>query len=118
MDFLRTTLQQIVAIPQKYPGAASIITGIGALALIIAGLANLSQLWGLIIPGLALMAFVVYAGVETKGFRAWPPNDPGHPIARYVGPLMIAAAFFFSVIGAVLIVFVGCAVLYGLFNAG
>jgi hypothetical protein len=103
-------IKGVFAVPKNHPTLASVLSGVVALALVIGGLSVLSYQPGsaflLLIPGLALLAFVVYAAYDTRGFQQWSSSTLGHALSRWVGPIALAAALVVALFSVIIVVFI------------
>ncbi len=117
-------IQTIMALPQEHPTSSSVITGIFGIILIIGGFYMKTQppeynIYSipLILVGLVLLIFVVYAAVETKGFTIWGESAPGHPVARWAGPIGITLTIIVLSIAFVIAIIIGIIMIMAIITA-
>lgn len=125
MDTVWEIVTSPFRIPENSPSAGAVLTGLAGLILAITGLVVFTEGYAeealvAFIPGLILLAFVVYAAAETSWFQHWRSPDPGHLIARWIGPsilgicfILIALAIIVSIGAIIVMIFIAIAALGG-----
>ncbi len=100
-------------LPRTQPTASTIITGIGGIVWIIAGIAMSAHATGYgeqgnavfgalcILLGLASIALALFAAIDTQGFKNWvrPDGSYWHAVARWMGPVSLIVSIIWLVVG-------------------
>ena len=91
-------VRALFRLPNKYPSAATILTGLVSVAFIVVGISHFQTEWAFILVGAFLSIFVAYTIYETRGLRVWASVGGTSALARWVGPLVLIIAILWLVI--------------------
>jgi hypothetical protein len=101
-------------LPKAHPTAATVITGIGGVIWLIAGIVtavtpasaysaqnNVGGAAIFMLLGLVSLGLAVYAAVDTQGFQNWarPNGSYGHAVVRWMGPVMLILSILWLIVG-------------------